>query len=1061
MAWSWYKRVGKKGIGLADVREQIDCPHCKGVLEYSSKRPTYCSHCGKPLVVSPLASTIQVPPAELGVLETQDDIPTKVGNYRLLRTLGIGGMGSVHEAQEEGSGRRFAVKLIASRHASSAESLERFRQEGRLASLIAHPRCVFVVAADEERGRPYIVMELMPGRTLKELVDEEGPLEPKDAVVKVLDVIEGLSEAHHLGVIHRDVKPSNCFLDDSGRVKIGDFGLSKSLIEGTQITQTGVFVGTPLFAAPEQIRREPVGVRTDVYSVAATLYFLLTGQAPFQQEDALAAMARIVADPPPSMRTIRPEISPALDQVVLRGLERHPDRRYSDLAEFRAALLPFAQPRATIGTVGLRIGAWAIDYLLYVPLSFLLSVDLWRSFQMTYFEPTALKVLSLAAGNLLWFTYLVFFEGMWGASIGKRVLGLRVAGTHGDIPAEWPRVFFRTLIFSVCWLPIQLFVDFFEPAPDEIGLYAVMALFALPGTLLVIGSTMRRTNGYRGIHEIVSGTRVVLLPAVVRHRGYRSFVEAQAQASLAPSPGIPKELGMLSIHGALRWGEGEKLLLAQDRSLGREAWVRIHDGENATYEAARREVNRPTRPRWLAGGEVNGERWDAYVAPGGCPLSALVTDTRALAWHQLRPILEQLTDELVTAASDGTFPHRLSIEQVWIQPSGRVQLLEPAAEVMKSPEGESLDERALRFLFDVAVLSLRGPTAQARYAARRRGGDKALPNPFRIPLPLHAAQILERLAQDKQPYESLDQLWSDLLATQYHPPAVTRSVRSGQLAVHALFTLVGLGLMFLFTRFFGVTLIGAIAENAERLTVAKRVLDDPSLRHQYLLMVNARQGNLEQLRTKLREQLHADREEIGVRRRNLDWLTRWAARSSGWRLDLPRRIVAMELVNPASMEVKVTWYDERLLATETQEYGVEAYALSESDIATVSKVARLENLFGVLAVIWFFPALWFVFAFIFRGGLSFLLLGLCLVRSNGRLAFRIQCAWRALLVWGPVAGLLTLSAFLEYVAAGHHLLSLLCWWAALALVLVGLLASVWFPSRSPQDRLARTYLVPR
>lgn len=1031
------------------------------MLEFSGKRPSYCSHCGKPLTISPLASTIQVPAAELDALETRDDTPARVGNYSLLRTLGIGGMGSVHEAEEASTGRRFAVKLIASRHASSAESLERFRQEGRLASLIAHPRCVFVVAADEEHGRPYIVMEMMPGRTLKELVDEEGPLEPKDAVIKILDVIEGLSEAHHLGVIHRDVKPSNCFLDDSGRVKIGDFGLSKSLLDGTQITQTGVFVGTPLFAAPEQIRREPVSVRTDVYSVAATLYFLLTGQAPFQQDDALAAMARIVADPPPSMRSIRPELSPALDQAVLRGLERHPDRRYPDLAEFRAALLPFAQPRATIGTVGLRVGAWAIDYLLYVPISFLLSVDLWRSVHTPTLDPWILKIISLVAGNLLWFTYLGFFEGTWGASIGKRVLGLRVAGTHGDIPAEWPRVFFRTLIFCSFWLPIQLFVDFFEPGPEEIGLYAALAILVLPVTLLVIGSTMRRGNGYKGLHEVLSGTRVVLLPSVLRPRGFRPLVDLPTRAPLAPSPGIPRDLGTLSIHGALRWGDAEKLLLAQDRSLGREAWVRVHNGVNEAYEAARRDVNRPTRPRWLAGGEIEGARWDAYVAPGGCPLSALVSDTRPLDWHHFRPILEQLTDELVAAESDGTFPDRLSIDQVWIQPSGRVQLLEPSADVPGPPDGETQDERALRLLFDVAVLGLRGPTVFSRYAGNRSLRAPSMPSPFHVPLPLHAAEILERLAGEGRAYERLDQLWSDLLATQYHPPSVTRSVRSGQLAVHALFTLVGLGLMFLFARFFSVTLIGAIVENAERLTVASHVLDDPSLRHQYLLMVNARPTNVQELRGALREQLQKDREEITVRRRNLDWLTRWAARSSGWRLDSPRDIVAVKLIDPASMLIEVTWFDEKENIRTKENHGVESYVLTTSEIPSVSRLARLENLFGVLAVIWFFPALWFLFAAIFRGGLSFALLGLCLVRSNGRLAFRVQCAWRAVLIWAPVAALLTLSAFLEYHRAGHHLFALLCWWFALALLLVGLLVSVWFPSRAPQDRLAGTYLVPR
>ena len=155
--------------------------------------------------------------------------PERIGGYRLVRLVGRGGMGSVYEAEDLESGRRVALKLLAGDSVASPEAVERFRREGRLASTIAHPRCVFVLAADEEEGRPYIVMELMPGETLQSLVERSGPLPPREATGKILDVIEGLTEAHQVGIIHRDVKPSNCFLEADGRVKIGDFGLSKSL----------------------------------------------------------------------------------------------------------------------------------------------------------------------------------------------------------------------------------------------------------------------------------------------------------------------------------------------------------------------------------------------------------------------------------------------------------------------------------------------------------------------------------------------------------------------------------------------------------------------------------------------------------------------------------------------------------------------------------------------------------------------------------------------------------------------------------------------------------------
>src|SRR5262245_38368745 len=180
---------------------QHQCSSCQRVLEFSGERPDRCAHCGHPLNGYHLQPTTPEAPAG-------GDLPEVVGGYRLLRPIGAGGMGAVYEAEEVASGRRVALKLLKPHAAASPEGLERFRREGRLASQIAHPRCVFVYAADEDAGRPYIVMELMPGATLADLVARHGPLSPEQAVAKVLDVIDGLQEAHQLGVIHRDVKPS-------------------------------------------------------------------------------------------------------------------------------------------------------------------------------------------------------------------------------------------------------------------------------------------------------------------------------------------------------------------------------------------------------------------------------------------------------------------------------------------------------------------------------------------------------------------------------------------------------------------------------------------------------------------------------------------------------------------------------------------------------------------------------------------------------------------------------------------------------------------------------------
>ncbi len=364
------------------------CPRCRRNLADSASEadpPAFCRYCGQklagssaPVVVMPDGGeTIDVPtqsheaadtPEDAPASRTAEEAPQSVGGYHLIRFLGAGGMGMVYEAEDAGTGHRAAVKLLSRKYTSNPTSVERFRQEGRVASQITHPHCVFVFRADADAGRPYIVMELMPGKTLKDLVDEQGPLPTAEAVTRILDVVAGLAEAHRLGVIHRDVKPSNCFLTRDDRVKVGDFGLSKSLApdqEGQkQITQSGAFLGTVLFASPEQIRGEAVGYESDVYSVCGTLYYLLTGRAPYQHESITATLAKAVSEPPPPIRPRRPDVPLELERVVLRGLERDRERRWQSLEELDDALrsqLPANQRPARPRSL---VMAYIVDMLL-------------------------------------------------------------------------------------------------------------------------------------------------------------------------------------------------------------------------------------------------------------------------------------------------------------------------------------------------------------------------------------------------------------------------------------------------------------------------------------------------------------------------------------------------------------------------------------------------------------------------------------------------------------------------------------------------------------------------
>ena len=179
-----------------------------------------------------------------------------------------------------------ALKVLSHR-LTEPRDRTRFLREGQLAASINHPNVVYIFGSEEIAGTPVIAMELLAGGTLNDRVREQGPLPPAEAVDAILQVIAGLDAAQAGGILHRDIKPANCFIDRDGTVKVGDFGLSISTMarDVTELTTTVTVRGTPQFAAPEQLKGDPLDVRTDIYGVGATLYYLLTGQPPFDDHD--------------------------------------------------------------------------------------------------------------------------------------------------------------------------------------------------------------------------------------------------------------------------------------------------------------------------------------------------------------------------------------------------------------------------------------------------------------------------------------------------------------------------------------------------------------------------------------------------------------------------------------------------------------------------------------------------------------------------------------------------------------------------------------------------------
>jgi len=258
------------------------------------------------------------------------------GRYRLLQRLGSGGMADVFMAHDEQLGRRVALKLLYSRFAEDDQFVERFRREASAAAGLSHPNVVQVYDRGEWDGTYYIAMELLAGRTLKQVVTQDGPLPPDQAVDVVLQVLRAARFAHRRGIIHRDLKPHNVILDEEGRAKVTDFGIARA--GASDMTQTGSIMGTAQYLSPEQAQGQPVTPQSDLYSIGIILYELLTGRVPFEGDSAVTIALKQVSEPPVPPRQLNPQVPPELDAVVLRALEKDPARRFADADEFIAAL---------------------------------------------------------------------------------------------------------------------------------------------------------------------------------------------------------------------------------------------------------------------------------------------------------------------------------------------------------------------------------------------------------------------------------------------------------------------------------------------------------------------------------------------------------------------------------------------------------------------------------------------------------------------------------------------------------------------------------------------------
>jgi hypothetical protein len=945
----------------------------------------------------------------------------RFGHYAIIRALGAGGMGAVYEAEDLESGRRVALKVLSHR-LDSPDARERFFREGRLAASINHPNSVYIFGTEEIGGTPVISMELVSGGTLQERVRARGPLPIGEAVDCVLQIIEGLDAAQRIGILHRDVKPSNCFMGEAGAVKIGDFGLSISTAVRTEpaLTATGAFLGTPAFCSPEQLRGEELNARSDMYSVGATLFYLLTGRTPFDAPNMVQLLATVLEQRAPSPRKFRPEIPQGLAKVVLRCLEKQSGERFKGYADLAQALAPYSSVAPTPATLSLRFLAGVVDLVLLCGLAAVINISAFGSVMAFMDQAMQLspKMLVCAIGWVgVVLLYYAVFEGLWGAAAGKAICRLRVVG-QGRNPPGFARALLRALVYVLppfvpYWAAFganpKAYMSTSQLTQTLIGCscYVIMALLFV---------TARRRNGFAAVQDLLTGTRVVSRAAVTSRP-----VLAASESPLAVESAIT--IGPYHVLQALTESAGMKWFLAYDLKLLRKVWIRVVPPGTQPAPASWRSLGRIGRLRWLTGKRSPEENWDAFEALNGQPFLELIGNPQP--WREVRFWLHDLAAEISAAEKDGTLPE-LAFDRVWITGDGRAKLLDfPAPgpggkSEIRNPKAEANllppTLTAQGFLAEVAAVALEGTGGTSAKAA----GDVA------VPLPLHARVFLKSLSQ----MAGADAVTAALKPLLSRAAVVSRLRRAALVCGCIVFPLIACG-----GGFFALSFLQDLTRKSPGVMELNSLL---------------------QVRTSGRfwggknAQLPSDRQigiYIGQHYRGL--ITNAVAWSSP---------MALVLVKG----------DGRKFAEQSvAEYAAPTEAEIADAEASVGKFVPKQQFFAekppsglpvmVLAASLLFyvglPAL--IAALLFRSGVVLLIAGVTYVRKDGLRASRLRLLWRSLVTWSPLIPLFAVSI----VAMTKHW----TWQPWLALALLGLLAAVSLalPVRGLQDRLAGTWPVPR
>jgi predicted Ser/Thr protein kinase len=255
-------------------------------------------------------------------------IGSRLGGFQIESELGRGGMGVVYKAHELSLNRKVAIKVLSQRLGADEEFIQRFKREAQIIAAMNHPNIVNILTYGEEKGYHYFAMEYVRGRDLSEIMKEKGVMSLHEALTITEQVASALGEAASRGVVHRDLKPSNIMVDESGRIRVTDFGVAHLEDSAAQLTRTGLFLGTPEYASPEQATGGPLDPRSDIYSLGAVLYRMLSGRPPITGESPLRVVVKIATEPVTPIGEVNPSVPVPVRELIDRMMARDPNERY-------------------------------------------------------------------------------------------------------------------------------------------------------------------------------------------------------------------------------------------------------------------------------------------------------------------------------------------------------------------------------------------------------------------------------------------------------------------------------------------------------------------------------------------------------------------------------------------------------------------------------------------------------------------------------------------------------------------------------------------------------------